>query len=116
MPARHILALLWLCALMTALGLGGAVPVACLVAGYGPAVKAWRWLVVRRFRRRLREVAAAHRLRWVEPKVVGERMLEWPEMVVPVAGQVMKFVPSLEVRKISDLQILEFLKPIGGAL
>lgn len=111
---RHILVLVWLAALLMALGLGGVVPVAALVVLARPVVRTWRWLQIRRFRRRLRTVAALRGIPWTEPRVVDETRLEWRKSLV-VGGQSVDWTPSLEPKAMTDEQIVEWLRPLGGA-
>lgn len=112
---RHILVLVWLSALLIALGLGGVVPIAALIALARPVVAAWRWLRIRRFRRRLRAVAAARNVAWREPRVVDETRLEWPKTSFVIGGQTADWIPSLEPKPMTDEQIVEWLRPLGGA-
>ncbi len=110
---RHVLALVWLTSLLTALGLGGVAPVAAAVVLAAPTVQGVRWYRLRRFRRHLRTVAQQRGVPWREPRVVDGK-LEWSKSVV-VGGQVVAWTPTLEPRAMTDAEIVEWLRPIGGA-
>ncbi len=112
LESRHILALIWLTSLLMALGLGGVVPVAALVVLAAPAVDGVRWYRLRRFRRHLREVAALRGVPWREPRVVDGK-LEWSKTVV-MGGEAVTWKPALEPRPMTDGEIVEWLRPLGG--
>lgn len=108
------LAAVWVCTLLVALGMGGAAPVAVVMAATAPVSRVWRAQRVRRFRRRLRTVALARGVRWTEPTIEDDRRLVWKLRTVGPDGSPFAWDLPLEPRKMSDAEIVEWLRPVAA--
>lgn len=104
---------IWICTLLLSLGMGSAGVVAVVMAAAGPVARMWRAHRVRRFRRRLRAVAAARGVRWTEPAIEDDRRLVWKLRGV-AADRQFEWELKLEPRKMSDAEIVEWLRPVAA--
>lgn len=105
---------IWICTLLVALGMGSAGAVAVVMAAAGPAARVWRAHRVRRFRRRMRAVALARGIRWQEPTIEADRRLVWKLRTVGPDGAPFTWDLPIEPRKMSDAEIVEWLRPVAA--